>query len=107
MISMAALTCEPAAVHFTSGPSFAGASESPNPSRWELVRFVPAVRRFDVLLFVGRTTSDLEVDGSPAVEKVIGETERFLVVIGRAFPFFLKKGTFICSPIDVMVVVEI
>ena len=42
---------------------------------------------------VGRTTSDLEDEGTGTAEALAeGETERFRLVVG--LPFFLKNGTF-------------
>ena len=44
---------------------------------------------------VGRTTSDLEDEGTGTAEALAeGETERFRLVVGLPFPFFLKNGTF-------------
>ena len=64
--------------------------------------------------FVGSTTSDLVVpeddDAKPAFDEspaaAAGESERFLDVVGRPFPFFLKNGTLTGSPADAMVGVD-
>ena len=61
------------------------------------MRFVPALRRFNVPFFDGTMTSDF--DANPVEVLAVGDAERFRVVVGRPLPFFLKKGTVTCSSV--------
>jgi hypothetical protein len=78
-----------------SGPSFCSASPSKgsSSSRCEVVRLVPALRRFVAALREGWMTCDF-VGGSTCANgcEVLGDGERRLVVVGRDLPF-LKKDT--------------
>ena len=55
------------------------------------MRLVPALRRLEVPFLEGTTTSDFDEEST--VGPPVGEPERLRVVVGRPFPFFLKKGT--------------